>query len=40
MLVSTTVAASVFAGQSISALPEEQRLPGLFTFVLYQGLPY
>ncbi|MGP6147073.1 SulP family inorganic anion transporter [Jeotgalibaca sp. A122] len=38
MLVSTTVAASVFAGQAIMALPEEQRLPGLFTFVFISGI--
>lgn len=38
MLISTTVAASVFAGQAISGLPEEQRLNGLFTFVLLAGI--
>lgn len=38
MLVATTVAASVFAGQAISGLPEEQRLTGLFTFVVLAGI--
>lgn len=38
MLVATTVAASVFAGQAISGLPEEQRLSGLFTFVVLAGI--
>lgn len=38
MLVSTTVAASVFAGQSIAGLPEEQRMTGLFTFVVLSGI--
>lgn len=38
MLVSTTVAASVFAGQAIAGLPEEQRTAGLFTFVLLSGI--
>lgn len=38
MLVSTTVAASVFAGQSIAGIPEEQRTAALFTFVFISGL--
>lgn len=38
MLVATTVAASVFAGQAISGLPEEQRLTGLFTFTVLAGI--
>ena len=38
MLVATTVAASVFAGQAISGIPEEQRLSGLFTFVVLAGI--
>ena len=38
MLVSTTVAASVFAGQAISGIPEEQRLQALFTFVVLAGI--
>lgn len=38
MLVATTVAASVFAGQAISGLPEDQRLTGLFTFTVLAGI--
>lgn len=38
MLVATTVAASVFAGQAIAGVPEEQRLTALFTFVVLAGI--
>lgn len=38
MLVATTVAASVFAGQAISGVPEADRLTALFTFVVMAGL--
>ncbi len=38
MIVGVTVAASVFAGQAISGVPEAQRLPALFTFVVLAGI--
>lgn len=38
MIIANTVAASVFAGQAISSIPEEQRLTGLFTFVVLSGI--
>lgn len=38
MLIGVTVAASVFAGQALSGVPEEQRLTSLFTFVVLAGI--
>lgn len=38
MIVGVTVAASVFAGQAIAGVPEEQRLTALFTFVVLAGI--
>jgi len=38
MIVANTVAASVFAGQAISGVPEEQRLTALFTFGILAGI--
>ncbi len=38
MIVGVTVAASVFAGQAIAGVPETERLPALFTFVVLAGI--
>lgn len=38
MIIANTVAAAVFAGQAISGVPDEQKLPALFTFVVLAGI--